>query len=1010
MAKKLILTILIAISCGLSQAQHTLEFTLSDKLFYQGKELYDQRKYAASYRNFEDFLKTTAATDAGMIVEAEYYLCSNLFEMRQKNAKLQLQDYLERHPYSPYADRTNYMLGMLEYEAKNYPAALNYFRKVDETHLINREKTDFLFCRAYSNLATEHPEKALDIFNTLKNQDDRYQVTAQYYAGYCLYLLGNYDAALPDLLAVEHNPEFEDVAPYYITQIYYSKKEYNEVEQRAEKLLKKYPDNKNNAEIYRILGEKAYADRNYSKAIDNLKKYEKSAPKVLRNDMYYLGVSCLKAGNPLEAVTYLSKVTIGEDEMSESAYLQLGNAYVKVGDMTNAKMAFESATRTRFNAGVREEALFNYALSTYETSSAFGESVKAFEQFISEFPNSGKTDDAFDYLSTVYLTSKDYQSAYKSISKIKSLTPKLRETKQYLEYQLGTEAFAANNYTKATDYFSKALQSAAQGKYLTDVYYWRAESYYRTGEFSKSVSDLQSFFNQPDAQKNQNYTQAFYGMGYANFKQKKYSEALNWFLKYIREEKNTSAPAYADALNRIGDGYFTARNFTKATEYYDKATEISPYNGDYAIFQSAYTDGLQKNYSKKINKLEQLLIKYPRSEYGDDALYEIARAWLMLENNVKTIETFERLTAAYPNSSLAPKAQLESGLVYFNQKNYNKAIPELKKVVSDYPGSEEADVALESLETIYVEKNEVDDYLNYTRSLGRNSGDNNSAREDSISFVAAEKQYMNAGFEGAVRSLNSYLNKYCPGGKYCSLALYYLADSYYRTKDKENALTTYNKLLNMPGNPHMEEAALRSAEIAFDKKDYSSALVYFKKLQTVAQTTENSNIARLGILRCSYFLNNQTETINIATEIINDPKSSEAVRTEAKLNRAKARVQQNKLTDALKDLKEITIDTRTPFGAEAKYTLADVLFKLNRLNEAETEVLDFAKKGTPYQYWLASSFIVLADVYIQKGDDFQAKQYLLSLQKNYTTNDDIQPKIIQRLNEIENRSKAKVIK
>ncbi|HPT43257.1 MAG TPA: hypothetical protein PLH52_05345, partial [Paludibacteraceae bacterium] len=186
--------------------------------------------------------------------------------------------------------------------------------------------------------------------------------------------------------------------------------------------------------------------------------------------------------------------------------------------------------------------------------------------------------------------------------------------------------------------------------------------------------------------------------------------------------------------------------------------------------------------------------------------------------------------------------------------------------------------------------------------------------------------------------------------------------------------------------------------------------VSFKKLQSLAQTTENKNIARLGILRCSYFLNNQTETINIATEIINDPKSSEAVRTEAKLNRAKARVQQNKLTDALKDLKEITIDTRTPFGAEAKYTLADVLFKLNRLNEAEAEVLDFAKKGTPYQYWLASSFIVLADVYIQKGDDFQAKQYLLSLQKNYTTNDDIQPKIIQRLNEIENRSKVKVVK
>lgn len=93
-------------------------------------------------------------------------------------------------------------------------------------------------------------------------------------------------------------------------------------------------------------------------------------------------------------------------------------------------------------------------------------------------------------------------------------------------------------------------------------------------------------------------------------------------------------------------------------------------------------------------------------------------------------------------------------------------------------------------------------------------------------------------------------------------------------------------------------------------------------------------------------LNNHAETEKIATEILSDPKTPEAVKSEAKLNRAKARAQQNKLTDVLKDLKEITIDTRTSIGAEAKFTLADVLFKLNRLNEAETEVLDFAKRYT----------------------------------------------------------------
>ena len=119
---------------------------------------------------------------------------------------------------------------MLEYEAKNYLQALNSFRMVDETHLIDSERTDLLYCRGYANLATDNTQKALDIFNTLKALDTRYQATAKYYAGYCQYQLGNYAAALPDLLAVENHPEFEDVAPYYITQIYYANKEYNEVE------------------------------------------------------------------------------------------------------------------------------------------------------------------------------------------------------------------------------------------------------------------------------------------------------------------------------------------------------------------------------------------------------------------------------------------------------------------------------------------------------------------------------------------------------------------------------------------------------------------------------------------------------------------------------------------------------------------------------------------------------------------------------------------------------------
>ncbi len=1008
MFKKLIIPVLIFFVAFTANSQHTIKFTHPDNLSHEGKELYAQRKFAASYRCFEDYLKIAVPTNAGMIQEAEYYLASNAYELRQENAEDLLVKYVMDHPYSPYLDRSNYLLGLLRYEDKDYQKAITYFRLVDETHLIDKEKVDYLFSRGYANLATGNNAKALDIFKTLKSMNSPHQAAARYYTGYTEYMMKNYDAALEDLLVAEKHPQFEDIAPYYVAQIYYAKKNYPEMEKRADMLLRKYPDNKNNAELYRMMGEKAYSEGNYPKAIENLKRYESLFNQVLRNDMYYLGVSYLKTNQPGEAVKYLSQVTTQQDEMSESAYLQLGNAYVALGDKDNARMAYEVATRTNFNTQVREEALYNYALTTYETNAAFGESISAFEQFIREFPNSKNTDKAYDYLSTVYLTSKNYEAAYQSISKIKNLTPKLRETKQYLEYQVGTDAFASGNYSRAAEFFTKALQTAPNGRYLADAYFWRSESYYRLNDFARAASDLTAFFNLPQVQMNPNHTQAFYSLGYAYFRQKKYSESLSWFLKFLDSEKNTSSPMYVDALNRVGDAYFSVRNFSKANEFYTRAMSDSS-KGDYALFQSAYMAGLQKNYNQKINQLEQLLSQYPNSEYGDDALYEMARSYVMLENNVRVIETYRRLLNTYPNSVLAPKAQLETGMVYFNENDYNSAIPVFKKVIADYPTSEEADMALESLETIYINTNNVSGYMDYVKSLGRKVEGDAAVRADSLTFIAAEKQYMAENYAGAITGFSDYLRRYCPNGKFCTTAQNYLADSYYASDNKEKALEEYAKILNMRGNPNAEIAALRAAEIAFDQKDYTASLNYFKKLDEVAQSTENKNIARLGVLRSSYMLNNSAETIRIAGEIASDPKSTAAMKSEALLNRAKVYVQENKLSEALKDLNNITIDTRTSIGAEAKYTLAEVYFKLNQLNNAEKEVLDFAKKGTPHQYWLARSFIVLADVNIQKGDDFQAKQYLLSLQKNYTVKDDVQDMITSRLSAIDARSQQRVI-
>jgi TolA-binding protein len=997
------LLIFTVFTVNLIYAQHTKIYTNPDYLFNQGKELFVQRKFAASYRSFEEFLKNTENVKAGQIHEAEFYMAANSYELRKDNASAQLKEFFYKHPYTPFYDKTNLMLGILEFEQKKYESAISYFNNINYKKLSFRERTDYLFSKGYACIATERYTEARDIFRELKSMNTRFNLTAIYYYAYSEYALGNYTVALPEFLAIESNPAYSNIVPYYIVHIYYAQKQYDKLYDKANRLLRENPDNKNNGEIYRILGRIAYEKKDYAGAVDNFKKSEAILPQVYRSDVYLFGLSFYQLRNYSEAVKYLSRAVTQRDEMSENAYLHLGNAYLKLNDKTNARLSYEAALRTSFNKSVREEAMYNYALTTYETTTAFGESVTAFEQFIFEFPNSKYTNQAYDYLASALMTTKNYESAYQTIQKIKNPNARLLETKQYLLYQIGTEAYTQNNFEKAIEYFTLSLQSAPTGNYSAESLFWRAESYFRTGNNDKGLADLRAFNNNTNSKNSVNRVLANYSMGYGYFHQKDYNNALTWFLRYVENETNTGKTTYADALNRIGDCYFYARNFARAETFYARASSASPGSADYALFQSAYAAGLQKNYSNKIATLEKLISQYPNSEYIDDSFYEIGRSYIMLNNDNSAINAFQRLLDRMPNSTLAPKAALEIGMVYLNASRYEPSIAAFKKVITTYPGTQEAQTALESLETVYIEINDVASYIAYTKSIGVSSANTSAAREDSITFVAAERQYMNSNYAQAISGMQSYMKKFCPGGRYCTTAQYYLADSYYQSGNKQSALQAYDAVLKITGNPYIEEAALRSAEITYDNKDYAAALRYFRQLQSVAQSTENRNAGRLGVLRCSYFLNDHQTTINIANEILADFRSTEQLKNEARYNRAKAYLATNQATLAVTDLKTLATDTRTANGAEAKYLLANIYFEQGKLTESESEIMDFAKKNTPYQFWLARSFVLLSDIYIRQGNDFQAKQYLLSLQKNYTVQDEIQDMINVRLKDIATR-------
>ncbi|MDR3260382.1 MAG: tetratricopeptide repeat protein [Tannerella sp.] len=996
--KRILVLLCLTVGCHWVVGQRSFQFESPARLYLEGKEFFDLKNYPGSADKLRAYKAQSA--DRDLIQEADYMLACIAFEQGHADAGETLEHYLEAYPDTRHRDEICFLLGSVHFARGAWQTALYWLNESDSDRLGSEQSEAHTFRSACSLLQLGNLKEAQGYFLRLQQTGLTYREAASYYVSYIDYATGNYEEASIGFTQLKNHPLYREQSLYYIAQIYYIRGQYTKVISSGEELLKSYPNSANNTEIYRILGNAYYQQGNQAKALTLLSDYVASTEKPLRGDLYLLGVCYYNKGDFKKAVASFSETIKEQDALTQNAYLYLGQSYLNLGDKNNARMAFEWAATSTYDEQVQEVALYNYAMLIHETSfSGFGESVTIFEDFLNDFPNSQYADKVNDHLVEVYLTTKNYESALASIDKIRQPGTKIMAVKQNVLFRLGTQAFTNRQPEQAADYFSRAIaMGSLDAEAYSNAYFWRGESHYRLNNFGGAVSDFRSYLNQAKGRTAEIHALAYYNLGYSYFKQQNYEQALPAFRQYVNLEKNASAASNADAYNRIGDCQFYGRRFAEAEESYSKAASLQPSSGDYAIYQKGFVLGLQKDYQGKIVMMDRLIREYPESPYVDDALYEKGRSYVLQENYTLAAGAFNQLISNYPQSAQARKAGLQLGLLYFNSNQPENAIAAYKHVISAYPGSEEAKIALQDLKSVYVDMNEVASYAAYANSLGGNVRLEIS-EQDSLTYFAAEKLFLHGDNEGARKSLRSYLSAF-PQGAFSSNANYYLARIAFSQKEYAEAKQRYGAVFAGGDTKFREEALARKAEIEYLEKDYATAMKSFKQLQSIAESNENREAAKLGVMRCAQFTGQQAEALQAANELLKNAKLSPELEAEARYLRAKSYLALNEKGKAEADLLALSKDIRTVYGAEAKYLLAQSYYDRNETDKAEKELTDFIGKGTTHQYWLARAFILLSDVYIRKGDDFQARQYLASLQKNYKGKDDIAGMIEERLGKL----------
>ena len=996
--KKTIFVLFFALATHLAMAQRTVYHHQPGKLFNQGKEMFLEGNYTGAQDLLSQFI--TESTDRLLIEEAKYMMAVSSFYKGVKNSGERMKEYLDEYPESIYHHQVKFLIGSYHFDEKDWKLARFWFDQADLDYLKPSEQEDFSFRSAYANLQLDNKDEAYRLFGLLSQNSKKYRNAGNFYAGYIDYTNGNYDAALRRFEGLRNHPEFGEQVAFYSAQSTFFNNKLDEAIRLADSFLKAYPRSEHNTEMYRVLGNSHYRQGRATTAIPYYENYFGSTARPLRGDAYFMGLSYMEARRFNEAVQMFQKAVGERDALTQNAQLQIGQAQLKLGQKQQAQMAFEAASRDNFDPQVRETAMFNYALLAHETNfSVFSESIALFENFLKEFPNSPYTDQVNDILAETFLTTKDYQAALAAINRISRPGRRILEAKQMVLFQLGAQEFINGDMNAAVQHFNNSI---ALGNYdakaRNNAYYWRGEAYYRMANYPNAASDFQAF-TQNASPADENYAMGWYNLGYTRFKQNQYSSAVTAFQQYISAETNRNRTEYADAHNRIGDSYYYNRSFAEAERFYTTAATINPSAADYAAYQKAFVMGLQRNYQGKADALDDLMRRYPQSQYFDDALYEKSRALVMMSRESEAINVLQQLVSGYPNSALSSQAGIQLGQLYYNGGNYQNSISTYKNVISKFPGTDDAKTALLSLETVYSELNDIQSYVSYANSLPGGMRITVS-RQDSLTYLAAESVYMRGSKVEAESGMQRYLQSY-PNGAYHTDANYYLGVLADEKGNKQQAATYFRKVADANSAKYLDDALIYVSAIEYNNGNLNQALADYSRLANSARNQSSQQTGQMGVVRTQYRLKSFHEAARAATAFLANANLSPEVTAEARYLRGKSLQQVNEVEKAMDDFQSLAQDTRNIYGAEAQFILADTYYRWKSYDKAESQVKSFMQKGTPHQYWMARALIVLSDTYRAKGDNFQARQYLESLKNNYKGSEaDVQQMINERLSNL----------
>ncbi|WP_299670190.1 tetratricopeptide repeat protein [uncultured Polaribacter sp.] len=359
--------------------------------------------------------------------------------------------------------------------------------------------------------------------------------------------------------------------------------------------------------------------------------------------------------------------------------------------------------------------------------------------FVEEHPNSNKKNEAFLNVANYYFGNKRAAYALKWFQKV-AIDELSRENQKELNFKMGYSLLVTNNlelakarflplindgkYGNESRYYygfisykledygvaeSTLKEIAENASYKAEISYYLLDISFKSGKFERCIevglellptidrklkSDVskiigESYFNLEKYAASIPYLKAykgkkgkwnntdFYQLGYANYKQNDFENAVNNFNKIIDQNNTVSQNAYY----HLGECYMNLEKKAEALNAFKSASEM---DFDKSIQEDAALNYAKLSYEagnpfEPVSEVLQAYLKnYPKSKAYKEINELVVSSFLNQQDYEGALKYLSE-KKSLENIQLSLEVSLYRGIQLFNENNYTEALPYLAK-------------------------------------------------------------------------------------------------------------------------------------------------------------------------------------------------------------------------------------------------------------------------------------------------------------------------------------------